>query len=250
MVWAPAELAVLFGAPPQSPVLPLKVCRAFYGLVHAPRKWYDHVTKTLLAQGWEKLISDGCIFVLKDKKIEDEEDQVVAVAGIHVDDFLVGGREDNEVYMTAKEKLEEAYRWGKWEVDSFTFAGCKISQKKDSTVCIDQTEYTERWIEEMVIPKERNNQPKAAATSAEVSQLRGLIGSMAWRSSQTSAHFQADIGLLLSEVPYATIQALQKANKIAKDEEGAAAAGVCQLECSLEEIGNCGLGRCRQPESP
>ena len=32
-VWAPAELAVLFGADPQNPVLPLKICRAFYGLV-------------------------------------------------------------------------------------------------------------------------------------------------------------------------------------------------------------------------
>ena len=217
VIWAPSELAVLFGAPPSSPVLPLKVCRAFYGLVHAPRKWYDHVTNTLLSQGWEKLLSDGCIFILKDPKIADEEDQVVAVAGIHVDDFLIGGREENEVFVDAKKKLEEAYRWGKWESDTFTFAGCRISQKKDASVCIDQTEYTEKWIEEMSIPKERAAQPKSMATQTEVSQLRGLIGSMAWRSSQTSPHFQADIGLLLSEVPYATVQTLQKANKIARE---------------------------------
>lgn len=31
-VWAPAELAVLFGASPLHPVMPLRVCRAFYGL--------------------------------------------------------------------------------------------------------------------------------------------------------------------------------------------------------------------------
>ena len=88
----------------------MKACRALYGLVHAPRKRYDH---TLLSQGWEKLLSDGCIFILKDPKIADEEDQVVAVAGIHVDDFLIGGREENEVYIDAKKRLEEAYRWGK-----------------------------------------------------------------------------------------------------------------------------------------
>ena len=38
-VWAPPELAVMFGARPEDPRA-LRVLRAFYGLVHAPRKWY------------------------------------------------------------------------------------------------------------------------------------------------------------------------------------------------------------------
>ena len=42
-VWAPAELAVLFGADPAYPVMPLPVSRAFYGLVQAPRCWFDDV---------------------------------------------------------------------------------------------------------------------------------------------------------------------------------------------------------------
>lgn len=42
-VWAPAELAVLFGADPAYPVMPLRVSRAFYGLVQAPRCWFDDV---------------------------------------------------------------------------------------------------------------------------------------------------------------------------------------------------------------
>ena len=43
-VWAPAELAVLFCADPQHPVPPLRVLKAFYGLVQSPRCWYMDVS--------------------------------------------------------------------------------------------------------------------------------------------------------------------------------------------------------------
>ena len=65
-VWAPSELAVLFGAPPEQPWLPLKVLKAFYGLVSAPREWYEDVSATLVQTSWKKLVSDGCLFILQD----------------------------------------------------------------------------------------------------------------------------------------------------------------------------------------
>lgn len=43
----PFERAVLFGADPAHPVMPLLVSRAFYGLVQAPRCWFDDVTQTM-----------------------------------------------------------------------------------------------------------------------------------------------------------------------------------------------------------
>ena len=56
VIWAPSELAVMFGADPAHPVLPLKIRKAFYGLVHAPRAWYNHVVKDDGSQGWVQLI--------------------------------------------------------------------------------------------------------------------------------------------------------------------------------------------------
>ena len=64
---------------------------------------------------------------------------------------------------------------------------------------------------------ERIKDVKSPATSAEITQLRGAIGSMAWRTSQTSPHFQADVGLILSEVPYATVGTLIKTNKLIRE---------------------------------
>ena len=60
-VWAPAELAVLFGADPSHPTIPLKVLRAFYGLIHSPRKWFEHITTTLKKIGWKPLLADPCV---------------------------------------------------------------------------------------------------------------------------------------------------------------------------------------------
>eukprot|EP00435_Cladocopium_sp_Y103_P019899 s669_g4.t2 len=211
-VWAPSELAVLFGAPPSNPVLPLKIRRAFYGLVHAPRLWHEHVAKTLLQQGWQRLASDRCVFILLS-----DSGELIGVAGLHVDDFLIGGQDGHEKFEAARKALEGAFRWGKWEEESFTFAGCKITQANDFTIKIDQNEYTEKWIDEIEIPKERGANPKLLATPEEITQLRGVIGSVAWRSSQSSPQYQADVGLLLSEVPYATVGTLQRANKIVRE---------------------------------
>ena len=119
-VWAPSELAVLFGADPRCPVMPLKIRKAFYGLVHAPRLWHEHVKKVLLAQGWQQLASDGCVFILLNDKSE-----LVACAGLHVDDFLIGGRDGDPTYEKARKSLEESFKWGKWDGRQFCF--CWVS---------------------------------------------------------------------------------------------------------------------------
>ena len=212
LVWAPAELAVLYGASPKRPVMPLKVCRAFYGLVHSPRKWYEHMSGTLKRIGWRALLSDPCVFVL-----EDPTGKVVGLSGLHVDDILIGGDEDSEVFQTAQRQLEESYRWGKWDQGSFTFAGTRISQEENGTIKMDQREYSEKWLSEVKLENGRDQYPKLKATPEEISQLRGAIGSIAWRSSQTSPQFQADANLLLSEVPFATVETLLKANKLVRE---------------------------------
>ena len=87
-VWAPAELAVLFGAPPENPVLPLRIRRAFYGLVHAPRAWFDHLVGRITSIGWQQIQADRCIFILVDH--EQPSKPVVSVIGVHVTPFFRG----------------------------------------------------------------------------------------------------------------------------------------------------------------
>ena len=214
-VWAPAELAVLFGADPERPILPLKIRWAFYGLVNAPRAWYEHLVQTLLRIGWRQMQSDKCVFVLYD--MEQADHPVVSVIGMHVDDLLVGGLESSPLFQRCFKELVDAYRWGKWEQDEIKFTGCRIRQSSNGQIKIDQEEYTTKWIEESPIRPERARQGKSAATPSEISSLRGAIGTIAWRASQTSPQFLADAGLLLSEIPFATVDTLVKTNKLVRE---------------------------------
>eukprot|EP00435_Cladocopium_sp_Y103_P022896 s1673_g5.t1 len=217
VVWVTPELAILYGAPPEHPYLPLKVVKPFYGLVHSPRAWYNDVAATLTKTKWRMLLSDRCLFTLYDEETDPENPELIAIAGVHVDDFLIGGKEDHPKFQEAISQLEKAYKWGKWETESFTYAGCHLKQMPDGTIYLDQVEYTSKWVDEIPITPERAKQIKDAATPSEVAQLRGAIGTLAWMSSQTGPHFQADVGLLLSEVPYATVNALLKANKLVRE---------------------------------
>eukprot|EP00435_Cladocopium_sp_Y103_P013234 s2397_g3.t1 len=147
-VRAPAELAVLFGAPPDQPFKILKICRAFYGLVHAPRKWFDHVVGTLKSHTWQQLLSDQCTFILID------DGRTIGAAGIHVDDFLIGGDRTNKKFQEAEHALQNAYRRGKWQHKSFTFAGCDLRQDDDFSICMAQESYVGKWLDECSIEKE------------------------------------------------------------------------------------------------
>ena len=215
-VWAPPELAILFGASPERPIMPLRISKAFYGLVQAPRCWFNDITSTLVKHGWRGVLADRCVYVLYDDEAA-EQPEVIGIAGIHVDDLLLGGLEGHPKYDKARADLEKAYKWGKWQEGEIDYAGCKICQMSDGSVRIDQGDYAERWIDEIQLPKHRMQQVKSALTPSEVSMLRGAIGSMAWKSSQTAPHHQADVGLLLSELPFGTINTILKANKLIRE---------------------------------
>ena len=143
-VWAPPELASMFGAEAGDPRA-LRVREAFYGLCHAPRKWFERCVKTMKDTGWRQLHGDRCVYVL----LADDDKEAIGVAGLHVDDFLIGGREKNEKFLRIEKALLDAFRWGKWEEENFEFAGCHIRQAADYSIVLDQQKYTEKWLEEI-----------------------------------------------------------------------------------------------------
>ena len=113
--------------------------------------------------------------------------------------------------------LLNTYKWGKWQSGEVEFAGTHISQLADGSLRVDQKDYVEKWVEEIQLPKERMQQLKSPATPAEISMLRGALGSIAWKSSQTGPHYQADTSLLLSEIPHATVNTIAKVNKLIRE---------------------------------
>ena len=210
-VWAPPELAVLYGAPADRPILPLRIVRAFYGLVQSPRLWFEDLQATMLKQGWKQITADRCAFILL------HDGELVGLAGVHVDDYLIAGKQGDVVFEQAEKSLRDAYNFGKWEADNFEFAGTYLQQDPDGTIHLDQHDYVTKWLDEIDLDKGRMSQKKSPLTPSEVSSVRAALGTLSWRATQSAPQFLADVSLLLSEVGRSTIETIDKVNKLVRE---------------------------------
>ena len=77
---------------------------------------------------------------------------------------------------------------------------------------INQKSYVDKWLEECVIDRQRVDKKNLPLNNEEISQLRGILGILAWKSFQTGPQYQADVNALLSDAESATIDTLQRAN--------------------------------------
>eukprot|EP00438_Fugacium_kawagutii_P018226 Skav218341 [mRNA] locus=scaffold755:624672:632918:- [translate_table: standard] len=216
-ILAPPELSAMFGAE-DGECKALRVREAFYGLCHAPRKWYEKCISTMRELGWKQLQGDKCVFTLLD-----ERGELCGIAGLHVDDFLISGN-DSEVYTSSLDSLQKAFRWGKWETEEITFTGCRIRQRDDFSIYIDQEEYTHRWIEEVNIDPSRSK--KSLLLPQEITALRGALGTMSWRATQTGPQYAAEVSLMLSELSKGTVDLMYRVNKLIREMRASASQGL------------------------
>ena len=65
----------------------LRLRKAMYGLVNAPKKLWDRLRKSLIQHGFTSCSFDPCVFVLR------KSGNVHGVLGVHVDDMIGGGND-------------------------------------------------------------------------------------------------------------------------------------------------------------
>lgn len=70
---------------------------------------------------------------------------MVGLIGVHVDDFLLAGCDGNAVFDEAKAKLEQSYRWGRWDEKQFTFAGVRSTRTTRRSTLDSQTMQRTGW---------------------------------------------------------------------------------------------------------
>ena len=76
----------------------LRLRKAVYGSVDAPRKWWDGLKKSLIQHGFTSCALDPCAFVLR------KSGKIHGVLGVHVDDVIGCGDETFDRIMTAVRK--------------------------------------------------------------------------------------------------------------------------------------------------
>ena len=84
-----------------------RIRKTIYGLLNAPRRWFEKITKELEKAGWKRSILEPCIWRLY------ENDQLVGVIGCHVDDIVVSGH--GVLFEKKIAELQHVFPFGSWK---------------------------------------------------------------------------------------------------------------------------------------
>ena len=68
-----------------------------------------------------------------------------------------------------------------------------MRQQGDFSITADLEDYTNKFITEAPLTRERTGQRQESLTAQELSMLRGVLGTASWRAQQFSPQFAADV---------------------------------------------------------
>ena len=192
-----------------------ELLKSAYGLVNAPLLWYEELKGSLIALGFVISPLDPCLFVLpKDNSNSDpQQPQIHGLIGIHVDDGLAAG---DEVFNKAVKQLESKYPFGSKKQQSFVFTGVSIHQNADYSIDLSQEKYIED-IPSISIDRSRRQNPTNSVTEKERQDLRGLIGSVQYASTNTRPDLSARLSFLQAKITTATVAEWMEANRLLHD---------------------------------
>ena len=189
----------------------LRIRKVIYGLLHAPRAWYDKLSRTLEGQGWERSKLEPCVW-----RLFSDEGKLIGLIGCHVDDILTGG--ESEHYYEKIRTLKNSFPFGSWQnaqEEHITFCGCEIHQALDYSITLSQERYA-LGVSEIPVSNQRKQQPEAKATPAEVKQLRGTLGALSWRATQSCPWLAATTSILQGTQKDPLVSDLMEANKLVR----------------------------------
>ena len=197
------ELCEAMKVPKESVV---KLRKACYGLVQAPYEWYETVRAFLLSLGFRQSLADPCCWIL----IRDGETHAI-ISG-HVDDFMMVGSSEDSYWLGIKDKIQEHFRWGEFEVNRFTQCGVQVRKVEDGFT-LSQDRYLE-GVKEIPLSQDRRRQRKDPTSEKEQTALRGLLGALSWHVNQVGFRYCAHVSLSLSNVVHSTVEDIMEANKL------------------------------------
>ena len=182
----------------------LNVC--VYGLSDTSRTWYLRIKEELVSLGAKCCRYEPALFYWHC------DGELNGLITIHVDDLFWGGSkafEDNVI-----NPFKCIFEIGKESSQSFKYLGLQIKQNPGN-ISIDQINYC-RSLNVIVISKERKIQKHLPLGKEELKKLRVLIGQMNWIATQTRPDLLFDCCDLASSLKSATVDDINKANKVLK----------------------------------
>ena len=192
----------------------MRLWKSVYGLIDAPRAWWERVETDMNKMRWRTLTTEPCFWVMTSA-----EGQIEGLAVAYVDDFLVAVCEESPISQKHFTDLKALCEWGEWESGSFTQCGVQIVQHRHqnrwcgfSLSCAQYAESVVPWD----LSSTRRKQREDPVTAKELAALRGLLGQFMRLATQVVPQLQAPLLLLLGYLGVATVSTLLWANKLAR----------------------------------
>ena len=96
-----------------------------YGLIDAPRAWWERVETDMNKLKWRTLTTEPCFWVMTSVT-----GRIEGLAVAYVDDFMVAIHEESPDGQRHFSDVKALYGWGEWESGSFTQCGVQIVQHR------------------------------------------------------------------------------------------------------------------------
>ena len=188
-----------------------RVLKAVYGLLHAPKVWYDKLAEVLTKLGWVKSHLEPCVF-----KLFNKEGELAGLIGCHVDDLVCCG--EGEHYEGMLRKLQDAFPFGSWKDamrETIMFCGCEMKQETNGTIKLSQERYA-HGINEVPLSSARRQEVDLPLTDEERKQYRAVLGALSWRGTQSAPWLCASVSYLQGAFKDANVGDLCQLNKLVR----------------------------------
>ena len=96
-----------------------------YGLIDAPRAWWERVETDMNKLKWRTLTTEPCFWVMTSVS-----GRIEGLAVAFVDDFMVAVHEESPVGQKHFPNVKAHNEWGEWESGTFTQCGVQIVQHR------------------------------------------------------------------------------------------------------------------------
>eukprot|EP00435_Cladocopium_sp_Y103_P012440 s2683_g3.t1 len=181
----------------------VQLLKGAYGRADAPLLWFRELQKGLQSLGFTQNPFDPCLFVYE------KAGKVCGLVGVHVDDGLYCGTPE---FHEQIRKLEAIYPFGSRKTGDFVFTGLHIKQHQDYFITVDQTRYVKE-IEPVHISAKRRQEHEAPVTETERQQLRALIRSLQYASTNSRPDLGSRLSFLQGQINNACVQTLIDGNR-------------------------------------
>ena len=198
--WFPGKYKVKPGS-----CLKIPPNKTLYGMASAPRRFYFHLRNTMLKAGFVVSRVDECVFFLKNP----DTGEVDGVVGYHVDDGLLAG--NRRFYSVMEDVVAKSIRFGTKKEKDFKFCGVRVRQDSSFNVTLDQ-EHMIDGIDD--IPIARGRPDEDPLSPAEVTSMRGRLGSLLYVVGNTRPFESYAVSHLASYVTSATVFHAKMVNKV------------------------------------